>query len=806
MGALRSGGGRFSAAAIYAVLALVVFGQGLLPGRLATSADYLWQATPWRASVPAGVSALGSNFELSDSITQFQPFLIHTRRSFPHLPLWDPYVMGGRPFLANGQSGVFSPFNLPAYVLPFWHSLALIAILKVLVAALGAFVFGRSLGMRFGGALVAGTVFGFSQAMVDWASWPHTSTWALLPWLLLLVDRLVDRPRLPVASALAVLVALAIFGGHPETSFDVLGATVAWFAFRAVQRRASGSTRARLGTFAFALIGGACLAAIVVIPFLELLFSSWDFDHRGGSFGEQALGSQYLRAFFMPDWWGRPTQAVVAPFANLPVYGHAFYVGALSLLLATAAVVIRPKAERIALAVVALGAVLALAGVEPVTTLVAFVRGPAKIDKLFFYATFCVAMLAGFGVDDLAGEARARSRALVACGVVLFAVPVVWALADGAVSLDRVGAGLGRFLGSGASKLAHPASSSETADIRMGALISWLVFGGLGLALVWARVTNRLRSSVFVVAAVALIAVDLLRVDVGFNPAIEASDAVQPTTPGLSYLMAERPSRFAGLDGSNFLGLPPLAANVAIRHRLYDARGYDFPVERRFARLWSENVAPVPPEPRFSFPQPTPRALRALGLLSVSAIVADADGPSRPGLRLTYEGSDARVYANPYALPRAFMVGAQRVVSGDAALHAATDPGIDSTRVAITERAIEGLPRTEPATTEPAGTARIASYEPERVELVATSARPSLLVLTDTYVPGWHAEVDGRDATVHRVDYLLRGVVVPPGRHRVVLTYRPASVRVGLLVSIAAALVLVLAASGRRLRRLRTAR
>jgi hypothetical protein len=325
------------------------------------------------------------------------------------------------------------------------------------------------------------------------------------------------------------------------------------------------------------------------------------------------------------------------------------------------------------------------------------------------------------------------------------------------------------------------------------------VFGGLSLALVWARVTERLRSSSFVLVAVALIAVDLLRVDVGFNPAVETSAAIQPTTPALSYLLAHRPARFAGVNGTNLLGLPPLAANLAIRHQLYDVRGYDFPVDRRFARLWSENVAPVPPEPRFSFPDPTPRALRALGLLSVSSIVTDPDN-DHPELRSAYDGPDATIYSNPDALPRAFVVGAQKVVAGDAALGAVTDPRFDAARVAVTEREIAGLPQAETGAAGFVGKARFTSYEPERVELSASANQPGLLVVTDTYFPGWRAEVDGRDVPLHRVDYLLRGIPLPPGDHRVVLTYRPESVRVGLLVSIATAFVLALAALSRRFR------
>ena len=135
----------------------------------------------------------------------------------------------------------------------------------------------------------------------------------------------------------------------------------------------------------------------------------------------------------------------------------------------------------------------------------------------------------------------------------------------------------------------------------------------------------------------------------------------------MRYLESRRPARFVGVDGTNVLGLAALTPNQAMRYELYDARGYDFPVERRFARLWSDNVAPVFPEPRFSFPTPTPQALRALGLLSVADVLQDIrEQPLNvPGLRLAYEGPDARIYVNEHALPRVFMAGAQKVVSGE---------------------------------------------------------------------------------------------------------------------------------------------
>ena len=88
-------------------------------------------------------------------------------------------------------------------------------------------------------------------------------------------------------------------------------------------------------------------------------------------------------------------------------------------------------------------------------------------------------------------------------------------------------------------------------------------------------------------------------------------------------------------------------------------------------------------------------------------------------------------------------------------------------------------------------TARIERDDPEHVVLRAANARPGVLVLTDVAYPGWQATVDGRETPIARVDFLLRGIALPPGRHRVELRYRPLSWRVGWITSLVALLVLL---------------
>ena len=86
-------------------------------------------------------------------------------------------------------------------------------------------------------------------------------------------------------------------------------------------------------------------------------------------------------------------------------------------------------------------------------------------------------------------------------------------------------------------------------------------------------------------------------------------------------------------------------------------------------------------------------------------------------------------------------------------------------------------------------------YEAERVTVQTAARRPALLVLTDNWFPGWKASVDGEPAPIHRVDYLIRGVAVPGGAHRVEFRYEPASWRAGWIISTLALLVIAGAAA-----------
>jgi hypothetical protein len=796
-----------AAALVCALVALVLFSPAMAPGRTLSTSDTFWFQTPWAGVRPAELHR-PANPDIDDVPEQYQLYTQFLRREAPDVPLWNPYLMAGRPFEANAQSAVFSIFTLPSLVLPFWSSLALVAALKLFLAAFGTFLLARALGQRFAGALLTGLAFGFSLWMVTWVGFVAASVWALLPWLLWTTDRLVRRPGPGPVAGLALVVGLQFFGGHPESNFHVLVATVAFFVFRVVARRRAGEPVAlgrTAGAFAGSLALGGVLAAAVLLPFAELLFRSADTGQRASVAEASKLQVRFLLGFALPDYWGRGTQTALVRFQ----FSRACYAGVLPLMLAVAAPLLRPNLARLAVAGFGVACLAVAFGIPPVFDLVT--RLPlfdiAHNERLIAIALLCVALLAGWGLDDLVGErAPPRRRVALALAGAVAVVPVLWVVGTGKAPLSVLGDALDVAWG-----FAHPPGpqAPDAGDvIRLAATIVFATFAAAAVALLVVRARGRLAAGAFAALAILLTVADLFRAGMGQNPAIERRIAVQPATGAIRYLQTRRPARFEGV------GVVP--SNVlSMRYGLREAGGYDLPIERRYDKLWRRVMSPeVPAQSGFfaalplSLPRVDERRLRTLGLLGVADLLQPpGDAPlSLPGLRLAYRGPDARVYASERALPRAWVVGAQEVVhGGDAALRAITRPDFEPLRAAVTERRVPGVPEAPVAgAPAPAGAARLESIAPDRVRVRARAdgSRPALLVVSDTDYPGWQATVDGKTTRVERVDDVLRGVRLAPGSHEVVLRFRPASWTAGWILSLAALLAVAgLSVAGLRRRR-----
>jgi uncharacterized membrane protein YfhO len=81
-------------------------------------------------------------------------------------------------------------------------------------------------------------------------------------------------------------------------------------------------------------------------------------------------------------------------------------------------------------------------------------------------------------------------------------------------------------------------------------------------------------------------------------------------------------------------------------------------------------------------------------------------------------------------------------------------------------------------------TVEIVAYDPECVKLEVDAGSVGYLVLTDTYYPGWEAEVDGQTVPIYRANLTSRAIALDAGHHQVVFNYRPHTFYTGTAISL----------------------
>ncbi len=154
---------------------------------------------------------------------------------------------------------------------------------------------------------------------------------------------------------------------------------------------------------------------------------------------------------------------------------------------------------------------------------------------------------------------------------------------------------------------------------------------------------------------------------------------------------------------------------------------------------------------------------------------------------------DVKIYQNMDVLPRAFAVHQNETVAtiddAVARLRSATfNPAVRLVHVAARDEAV-GV--TSLGQQNSGDSVTIAHYTPEHITLTVNMASDGWVVLTDTYYPGWRAEIDGKETAIIEADVLFRAVAVSTGQHTITFTYAPRSFYGGVFLSILGLLVFV---------------
>lgn len=158
---------------------------------------------------------------------------------------------------------------------------------------------------------------------------------------------------------------------------------------------------------------------------------------------------------------------------------------------------------------------------------------------------------------------------------------------------------------------------------------------------------------------------------------------------------------------------------------------------------------------------------------------------------------DAPVVRNTSAMGSAWLVDSIAYVKGaDAEMEALYD--LDVRNAAVADARFRDVLGSSCPTLEPGDTIMLTSYTPNRLTYTVDTRNGGIGVFSEVYFPwGWKASVDGRPAELGRVNYLLRAMRLPAGRHEVVMAFEPDSIRTtGVVAYACVSLVYLLVLAG----------
>jgi len=679
----------------------------------------------------------GGNPLLRDVTYQIQPWLLFTRRELRagRLPEWNPFQFAGSPFWANGQSAPLFPLHLLFAALPVQLGFVLLPWLRLVIGGCGVWMLARELGLGPPAALLAALSFALSGMPVSFALFPMGNALALVPWVLWAVERLA-----------AVSSAGSGPGPAPAAATTVrpLAAAVAGLAAAAGLQLLAGHPETAAHTALLSLlylaVRGAARPAAA--------FLGWAAGWLGGA----ALAAVQLLplALLLPAtarWQGgaagaepplrllleQPLRLVLPELYGHPAHGT--WWGPFNY-------------SATAVYAGALALPLAAAGL-------ARCRRDRRWLALAITAAFAFAAAYHWpGVRDLLGALPVIGRA--AQHRLLFGVELGAALLAGA-GCDEWLAGRGRgILAGGAAAAALLAAAwalHRGAWAAHGLLLTeagWTAaVAAAALLLALSLRLDRAWRHRLAPLLPALALCDLLAAHGAINPGLPLARLYPPT--GAVRFLAGQPGRVAGTGEA-------LRPNAAMVYGLYDLRGDD-PVKLvGYEAVYRQFAAGDP-----VYFQPVTRWSSAwLDRLGLRWVVAGpGEAPRAADWRLAYAGADARVYERPAALP--LVRWAPPAAGGGS-------PG-------------DGL--------------AVLRREPGRWEIGWRSAEPRLLVVAESWAPGWRALADGQPRPVEAAAGALLGVRLGPGAGRAELRYRPPGLLAGAWTSAAALLVLAALAAAR---------
>ncbi len=727
-----------------------------------------------------------------------------------NVPLWNPYSAFGTPLAADMISQPFYPLSILLSLCPTAQTYDLFIILRLFLAGIFAYLFLR-LFINKTPALFGSITFMFTGYFILYLNMPHLSVEVLLPAVFYCFELLLRRSDFKRIVCAALIVFLTISGGMPESTFLILSFGYLYYLFRLFTDPSIRNEKwLHIKNFIWLNVLGFALSAVLLLPFLEFMKYSYDV-HQPSNLGgvirgiDHDSGFKSFLVYLIPMIFGGALNSVFPERTGITGYW-----GVLSFLLAIFSVIAFFRSKKnfcfnaTASIVIFFSCAAALMIMKRFGSVLVNWIGCLPLSNMIYYPKyqepllgFAVAVLSGIGLSAL-GEKLKQKHFLTAIAVtagIIIVFIMCWIPTIAVIKYKSF------------TFLNIAAAFFLLSSITILYLISRRSV----------KVRSRLQLIFIFMLTAELFCNFILPSFYSLNNLPDQNADPYKGAPYIDYLKENNDGYFRVFGRENVLypnwsgvfGLSDVRQLNAMSFAKYfvfvrnffaeesdDQKPYGAPFTDRFTGSEKDYFFNTLTESRF-LQLSSVKYLLSISPYELPPRNQGLSGETPDQFKKVYD-NEIKIYEVSDILPRTSVYFQAELIDQDNyVLSRLKDPSLDIRQCILIDssdlnsREKELVNSINNFSPRMAQATEISSYESRKVVLKTELSQPGILMLNDTWYPGWKAYVNGREVKILKANYLFRGVLLEEGQHTVEFRYEPLSLRLGRLISATSLIVTV---------------
>lgn len=742
-------------------------------------------------------------FPLQDVVTIFfqeKELYKNTINTYTSIPLWNPYVFSGSPFLGNASSSMFYPLNLLFLIFPIHNAFGYLFIANSIIIGLFTYLFAKTIKLSKFSAFISGLTIMFSGPMMTKIFPGHLinlDAFIWFPLILLLYEQAIIKKRIIYAVLASFPMALSLFAGAPQIAVFSIFSSSVYYLLRIFMQIPSTKKLIYISKSIVVLLTPIVIAiflsAIQTIPMVE--FSKLSARGHGISYefaSDFSLHPKQLVSFLLPYFFGNPKNGTYWGMGNFWELNG--YLGIIPLILVFIAILYKRTKHFTIFAALALFSLLFSFGKFAFVFPLFFNHFPIfnsfRVPSRFLYVyCFSITILAGLGMEALLEKLKKTNASLNRISKLFLIIGLI----SLSIFLALAYKGNVHFYEKYILRNIYAININHNnlyTDFLNGVKL-FSIFLLTFPTLIFLKFKNKISLNIFKFLLTLIIIFDLWI----FNYQIISVKKITDTYKELDfvreikkdteiYRIFDKMGYYLPITEKNSI------ENITGHHSLYvkDYQNFLFSMGKHenkpYESFFQINLIEYP---------------IFLNLLNVKYILSNKEitlnnleNVSRySSVQLNYfprVEKELYLYRNLDVLPRAYIVPNAIVLPENLILKTLKSKNFDPKQFVILQKNPKISLKNKPSYKE----VIIINRNPNMVNFEIEMNEPGFLVLSEIYYPGWKAYDNNKKTEIYKSDFILRSISLSKGKHKVTFIYSPFSYKIGIVASLSTLFLLLL--------------